>query len=78
MDILGLTNTEYEQEGRGTNIIDITRNRQVIRVHFSLVQTFDLKIVNQNNNLITTMITDDPQARCLNTVEDETFESSCK
>ena len=77
MDILGLTKTEYEQEGRGTNIIDITRNRQVIRVHFSLVQTFDLKIVNQNNNLITTislMIL----VRCLNTAEDETFESSCK
>ena len=76
MDILGLTKTEYEQEGRGTNIIDITRNRQVIRVHFSLVQTFDLKIVNQNNNLITTislMIL----VRCLNTAEDETFERSC-
>ena len=50
----------------------------MIRVHSSLVQTFDLKIVNQNNKLNTTMIVDDPQVRYLNTVEEETFEWSCK
>ena len=43
----------------GSNVIDITRNRQVIQVYSSLVGLSDLKIANQNNNLLTTMIIDD-------------------
>ena len=44
----------------GSNVIAITRNRQVIQVYFLLVRSSDLKIANQNNNLLTTMIIDDP------------------
>ena len=43
----------------GSNVIDITRNRQVIQVYSSLVGLADLKIANQNNNLLTTMMIDD-------------------
>ena len=44
----------------GSNVIDITRNRQVIQVYSSLVRSSDLKIANQNNNhLLTTIIIDD-------------------
>ena len=43
----------------GSNVIDITRNRQVIQVYSSLVGLSDLKIANQNNNLLTTMMIDD-------------------
>ena len=52
----------------GSNVIDITRNRQVIQVYSSLVRSSDLKIANQNNNLLTTMIIDDPEVnycRCI-------------
>ena len=45
----------------GWNVIDITRNRQVIQVCSSLVRSSDLKIANQNNNLLTTMNIDDPE-----------------
>ena len=45
----------------GWNVIDITRNRQVIQVCSSLVRSSDLKIANQDNNLLTTMIIDDPE-----------------
>ena len=44
----------------GSNVVDFTRNRQVIQVYSSLVRSSDLKIANQNNNLLTTMIIDDP------------------
>ena len=44
----------------GSNVIDITRNRQVILVYSSLVRSSDMKIANRNNNLLTTMIIDDP------------------
>ena len=44
----------------GSNVIDITQNRQVIQVYSSLVRSSDMKIANQNNNLLTTMIIDDP------------------
>ena len=55
----------------GSNVIDITRNRQVIQVYSSLVRSSDLKIANQNNNnLLTTMIIDDPEVSYLRTVED--------
>ena len=43
-----------------SNVIDFTRNRQVIQVYSSLVRSSDLKIANQNNNLLTTMIINDP------------------
>ena len=51
-------------------MIDIMRNRQVIQVYSSLVRSSDLKIANQNNNLLTTMIIDDPEVHYLRTVED--------
>ena len=54
----------------GKSIIDITRNRQVIQVFCSIVRTSDLKIANQNNNLLTTMMFDDPQATYLRKIED--------
>ena len=54
----------------GLNVIDITRNRQVIQMYSSLVHSSDLKIANQNNNLLTTMIIDDPEVNYLRTVED--------
>ena len=50
----------------GSNVIDITRNRQVVQVYSSLVRSSDLKIANQNNNLLTTMIIDDPEADYIN------------
>ena len=43
-----------------SNVIDTMRNRQVIQVYSSLVRSSDLKIVHQNNNLLTTIIIDDP------------------
>ena len=54
----------------GSNVIDITRNRQVIQVYSSLVRSSDLKIANHNNNLLTTIIIDDPEVDYLRTVED--------
>ena len=54
----------------GSNVIDITRNRQVIQVYSSLVRSSDLKIANQDNNLLTTIIIDDPTADYIRTVED--------
>ena len=54
----------------GSNVIDITRNRQVIQVYLSLVRSSDMKIANQNNNLLTTMIIDDPTTNYCRSVED--------
>ena len=54
----------------GSNVTDFTRNRQVIQVYSSLVRSPDLKIVNQNNNLLTTMIIDDPTTNYCRSVED--------
>ena len=54
----------------GSNMIDITRNRQVIQVYSSLVRSFDMKIANQNNNLLTTMIIDDSKDDYICTVAD--------
>ena len=54
----------------GSNVIDITRNRQVIQVYSTIVRSSDLKIANQNNNLLTTMIIDDPTVEYVRTVED--------
>ena len=46
-----------------SNVIDITRNRQVIQVYSSLLPSSHLKMpmANQNNNLLITMIIDDPE-----------------
>ena len=54
----------------GSNVIDITRNRQLIHVDSSLDRSSDLKNANQNNNLLTTMIIDDPEADYIHTVAD--------
>ena len=51
-------------------MIDITRNRQVIQVYSSLVRSSDLKIANQNNNLLTTMIIDDPEVNYCRSIEE--------
>ena len=51
-------------------MIDITRNRQVVQVYSSLVRSSDLKIANQNNNLLTTMIIDDPEANYCRSVDE--------
>ena len=50
----------------GSNVIDITRNRQVVQVYSSLVRSSDLKIANQNNNLLTTMIIDNCKSEYVN------------
>ena len=54
----------------GSNVIDITRNRQVIQVYSSLMRSSDLKIANHNNNLFTTMIIDYPITYYYRSVED--------
>ena len=54
----------------GSNVIEITRNCQVIQVYSSLVRSSNLKIANRNNNLLTTMITDDPTTNYCRSVED--------
>ena len=54
----------------GSNVIDITRNRQVIQVYSSVVRSSDMKIANQNNNLLTTMIIDDSMDDYIRTVAD--------
>ena len=40
----------------GSNVIEITRNLQVIQVYLSLDRSSDLKIGDRNNNLFTTLI----------------------
>ena len=54
----------------GSNVIDITWHRQVIRVYSWLVRSSNLKIVNQDNNLLTTIIIDDPTTNDCRSVED--------
>ena len=54
----------------GSNMIDITRNRQVVQVYSSLVRSSDMKIANKNNNLLTTMIIDDSKDDYICTMED--------
>ena len=54
----------------GSNVIDITRNRQVIQVYSSLVRSSYLMIANQNNNLLTTMIINDLTTNYCRSVED--------
>ena len=54
----------------GSNVVDITLNHQVIQVFSLLVRSSDLKIANQNNNLLTTIMIDDPTADYIRTMED--------
>ena len=54
----------------GSNVIDITRNRQVIQVYSTIVRSSNLRIANQNNNLLTTMIIDDPTVEYVRAVKD--------
>ena len=54
----------------GSNVIDITRNRQVIQVYSPFVRSYDLKIASQNTNLHTTMIIDDPTTNYYRSVAD--------
>ena len=53
----------------GSNVIDITRNRQVIQVYSTLVRSSYLKIANRSNNLLTTIIIDDPTTNYCRSVE---------
>ena len=53
----------------GSNVVDISRNRQVIQVYSLLVRSSDLKIANRSNNLLTTMIINDPTTNYYRSVE---------
>ena len=54
----------------GSNVIDITRNRQVILVYSSLDPSSDLKIGDHSNNQLITMIIDDPTTNYCRLMED--------
>ena len=54
----------------GSNVIDITQNRQVIQVYSLLVRSSYLKIANRSNNLLTTIIIDDPTTNYCRLMED--------
>ena len=54
----------------GLNVIAITRNHQVNQMYSSLVGSFDMKIANQNNYLLTTIIIDDPTINSCRSVVD--------
>lgn len=70
-EILGLTKDIYSSgTNYGDNIIDITRNMQVIQVYCSLVKSSELKIANQNNNLLTTLIIEDPEKNFIQKTQD--------
>lgn len=70
-DILGLTKNIYSSGSHyGDNIIDVTKNLQVIQVYCSLVKSSELKIANQNNNLLTTLIIEDPEKSFIQKTQD--------
>lgn len=70
-EMLGLTKDIYSSgTNYGDNIIDITRNMQVIQVYCSLVKSSELKIANQNNNLLTTLIIEDPEKSFIQKTQD--------
>lgn len=70
-EILGLTKNIYPSGSHyGDNIIDITKNLQVIQVYCSLVKSSELKIANQNNNLLTTLIIEDPEKSFIQKTQD--------
>ena len=54
----------------GSNVTYITRNRQVLQVYSTLIRSSSLRIANQDNNLLTTMIIDDPTTNDCRSVED--------
>ena len=62
LEILGLEERTVIQPASfyGSNVIEITRNRQVIQVYSSFLRSLDLKIANQNSILLITMVIDDP------------------
>ena len=71
-EIFGLGNhiIVFSASFYGWNVIDITRNHQVIQVYSSLVRSSYLKIANQNNNQFTTMIIDDFSTNHCRSMED--------
>lgn len=70
-EMLGLTKNIYSSgTNYGDDIIDITRNLQVIQVYCSLVKSSELKIANQNNNLLTTLIIEDPEKSFIQKTQD--------
>ena len=70
-EMLGLTKDIYSSgTNYGDNIVDITRNMQVIQVYCSLVKSSELKIANQNNNLLTTLIIEDPEKSFIQKTQD--------
>ena len=69
--ILGISQDHLLNGGTyGENVIDVTRNMQVIQVYSSIVKSSDLKIANQNNNLLTTIILDDPEQSFIQKIQD--------
>ena len=54
----------------GSNVIEITRNLQVIQVYLSLDRSSDLKIGDRNNNQLTTLIIDDSTTNYCRLMED--------
>ena len=54
----------------GSNVIEITRNLQVIQVYLSLDRSSDLEIGDRNNNLFTTLIIDDSTTNYCRLMED--------
>ena len=70
-EILGLEKNVYSAGGcHGENIIDITRNRQTIQVFSTIVKSADIKIANQYNNLLTTLIVEDPEQSFIHEVSE--------
>ena len=70
-EILGLEKNIYPAGGcHGENIIDITRNRQTIQVFSTIVKSAEIKIANQYNNLLTTLIVEDPEQPFIHTVSE--------
>ena len=53
----------------GSNVINIARNLPVIQVYSSLVVSSDLQTDNQNNNLLTSLIIDNPTTDDCRSVE---------
>ena len=51
------------------DIIDITRNNQVILVYASIIKSNELKIANQNNNLLTSVNVNDPESTVSHKIE---------
>jgi len=69
--ILGYNSDTVLTDGAySDNIIDITRNNQVILVYASFVRSNDLRIANQKNCLLTTINVDDPEKQNVHKLQD--------